>query len=170
MTLLYKLTHPAVTAVDGAVLERQAVRGIVRDGDDVLLLYTRRYDDYSLPGGGLDGNETVEEALVRELKEETGATGIRIGRYLGYGDEYRPPQKPGYDVLFMRSHYYLCQVDRQLGNATPESYEVRNGMTAQWIDIHEAIRHNESILSGQPASMGLSIERETLMLRYVLGL
>lgn len=168
MTRLYTLTHPAVAAVDGVKFERQAARGVVLDGDDILLLYTRRYNDYSFPGGGLDLGETTEQGLVREMQEETGATGVRIGRYLGYGDEYRPPHKPGYDVLFMRSHFYLCQADRVLGRATPESYEVSNGMVPTWINIHEAIRHNASVMASGLKNVGLSIERETLMLRYVV--
>jgi 8-oxo-dGTP pyrophosphatase MutT (NUDIX family) len=167
MTPLYTLTHPDVTTIDGVKLERQAVRAVVVHGNDVLLLYTRRYDDYSFPGGGLDAGETPEDGLVRELQEETGATGIRIGRYLGYGDEYRPPQRAGHDVLFMRSHFYICQADRILGNAAPEAYEVTNGMVPRWININEAIAHNESLLRDKPVNMGMSIHRETLMLRYV---
>ena len=168
MARLYTLTHPAVAGVDGVMCERQAVRGVVLDGEYILLLYTRRYDDYSFPGGGLDAGETAEQGLVREMQEETGATGVRIGRYLGYGDEYRPPHKPGYDALFMRSHFYLCQADRVLGYATPDSYEVTNGMVPKWLNIHDAIRHNASVLAGKPANMGLSIGRETLMLKYVV--
>ncbi len=164
--LLYTLTHPDVTRLDGVILERRAARAVVLHGNDALLLYTRRYDDYSFPGGGLDDDESPADGLVRELREETGATGIHVGRYLGYGDEYRPPRKVGHDVLFMRSHFYVCHVERILGDAAPEVYEVGNGMVPRWIDINEAIAHNEAVLRDQPPSMGMSIERETFMLRY----
>ncbi|WP_203564144.1 hypothetical protein [Deefgea sp. CFH1-16] len=50
LELLTTLIHPSVTAMDGLIVNRYAVRAIVRDGDDILLLYTRRYNDYSLPG------------------------------------------------------------------------------------------------------------------------
>lgn len=167
MTPLYTLTHPDLPTIDGVKFERQAVRAVVLYGNDVLLLYTRRYNDYSFPGGGLGAGETPEDGLVRELREETGATGVRIGRYLGYGDEYRPSQRAGQDLLFMRSHFYLCQADPILGNAEPEAYEVTNGMVPRWINTDEAIAHNESVLRDRPANMGMSIHRETLMLRYV---
>ncbi len=168
MTLLYTMTDPSVTEKAGQViLERQAVRAVVLHGSEVLLLYTQRYDDFSFPGGGLDAGEAAEKGLIREVREETGATGFSIGPYLGYGDEYRPARRPGHDVLFMRSHFYLCQSDYILGKATPESYELANGMVPKWVDINEAIAHNESVLRNKPSSMGISIQRETFMLRYV---
>ena len=34
------------------------------------------------PGGGLEGDETFEEAAVRELREETGITGVEIGPWI----------------------------------------------------------------------------------------
>lgn len=126
---------------------------------------------YSLTHHDLDSTVGVvlERQVVRELKEETGATGIVIGRYLGYDDECRPHRRDGYDLLFMRSHFYLCHVDRLLGDASPEPYEAANGMVPRWVKVDEAIAHNESLLRDKPASMGMSIHRETLMLRYVAG-
>jgi len=167
MTILYNLTHPGIATAGGATLERVAVRAIVLHGDDVLLLYTRRYDDYSFPGGGLDVGESLTDGLMREVQEETGAMDFRIDAYLGYGDELRPARVPGHDVLMMRSHFYVCHAARNLGTAAPEAYEASNGMAPEWINIHDAIRHNESVLRDKPPSMGMSIYRETLMLQYV---
>lgn len=168
MTLLHTLTHPG-GALEGTVFERQAVRAIVLRGCDILLLYTRRYDDYSFPGGGLDAGEDAVAGLRRELREETGAADVHVEGYVGYLDEYRPPLKGGaYDVLFMRSHFYLCRLDGELGEARPEAYELANGMVPRWVDIDAAIAHNKRVLGAKPASMGLSIQRETWMLVYVL--
>lgn len=67
----------------------------------------------------------------------------------------------------MRSHFYLCSADRELDSPMMESYEKTNGMEPRWINIHAAIAHNERVMKEQRASMGLSIQRETLMLRRI---
>lgn len=61
-------------------------QAVVRRGDQVLLVQRARppYAGYlGLPGGAVELGETVEEALVREVLEETGLT-VRISRFLGY--------------------------------------------------------------------------------------
>ncbi len=169
MSLIFTFNHPDLAPDTGKVLERQAARAVVIDGDDLLLLYTRRYDDYSFPGGGLGPGESTQDCLLRELREETGATGVRVGDYLGYVDEMRPWGRDGFDTMSMRSHFYLCRADRVLGASAPETYEVANGMVPVWLDIGAAVAHNEAVLRSRPGSMGMSIHRETQMLKYVAG-
>ena len=41
-------------------------------GFDVVLVHRPAYDDWSLPKGKLDPGESVEEAALREVEEETG--------------------------------------------------------------------------------------------------
>ena len=47
------------------------------DGQEVLVVHRPRYDDWSLPKGKLDPGETLPQAAVREVAEETG-TKIRL--------------------------------------------------------------------------------------------
>lgn len=53
-----------------------AAGGVVVDNNAtpprVLLVHRPRYDDWSFPKGKLDSGETVEEAALREVLEETG--------------------------------------------------------------------------------------------------
>jgi 8-oxo-dGTP pyrophosphatase MutT (NUDIX family) len=42
------------------------------DDDRVLFHLPRGSDEWGLPGGGLEGDESFEEAAVREVREETG--------------------------------------------------------------------------------------------------
>jgi 8-oxo-dGTP diphosphatase len=60
----------------GAVLWR-------RDGDEIqiALVHRPRYDDWSLPKGKVAPGETVPEAAIREIQEETGF-GATLGRFL----------------------------------------------------------------------------------------
>lgn len=84
MKLLKKVLHPSLSEQYGSVFIRNTARAIVLKGEQVLLLYTARYDDYSLPGGGIDDGESIEQGLLRELHEETGAQQIKIKHPLVY--------------------------------------------------------------------------------------
>ena len=65
-----------LTRAAGAVLWRD-----LGDGVEVAVVHRPRYDDWSLPKGKLDPGETVPEAAVRELQEETGCRAV-LGRHL----------------------------------------------------------------------------------------
>lgn len=60
----------------------------IQDGDRMLLV-ERKYPPlkghWGLPGGGIELGETVEEALLREVEEETGLK-VALGRLLGYAN------------------------------------------------------------------------------------
>jgi hypothetical protein len=36
-----------------------------------------------------------------------------------------------------------------------------------WVDLHTALNHNRAVMQRQEATMGMSIQRETLMLELV---
>ncbi len=168
MRLIKKMIHKDVSSLEGTIFERKSARGIILDDSKILLLYTKRYNDYSFPGGGVDLEEDLITGLKRELAEETGAHNIQIVREFGAIDEYRPHYKPEYDLIHMMSYFYICQVDADFDNMKLEDYELANGMVPVWIDIHEAIAHNRGVIGNQESSMGFSIERETLVLELIV--
>ena len=177
MQLLRTAFHPDISpeliqqglspTSDLKLIERHAARAIVLKGENILLLYTQRYHDYSLPGGGIDEGEDEIEGLIRELKEETGAQGVRNVKPFARYDEYRPWYKPDADIIHMISHCYVCEIDEELGETAYESHEVSNGMKPVWMNIHQAIAHNEEVIANSDKK-GLSIERETFMLKVIV--
>src|SRR5271156_112954 len=79
------------------------VGAVIKDGQDRLLLIKRGHEPgaglWSLPGGRIEPGETDAEALVREMREETGLA-VKPGRLLGR------VQRPGLagDVIDIRDY------------------------------------------------------------------
>lgn len=64
------------------------VRVLVVDGNTVLLIRHRSGSTpWSLPGGGVERYERLEETARREAREETGAT-VRVDGLLGMYDQF----------------------------------------------------------------------------------
>jgi 8-oxo-dGTP diphosphatase len=58
---------------------------VVREGEDgrreIAVVHRPRYDDWSLPKGKLEEDESFEQGALREVEEETGLV-CRLGREL----------------------------------------------------------------------------------------
>ncbi|WP_076410624.1 NUDIX domain-containing protein [Shewanella sp. UCD-KL12] len=167
MRLLRSTTHAEIPCLTANAFTRKAARGIILDGENILLLYTERYHDYSIPGGGIDDGESVEAGLLRELEEETGAQHIDVMREFGLYEEYRPWYKADFDIVHMLSYCFICNIHPELGETRLEDHEIQNGMKPVWINIHEAIKHNEQTIANSPKK-GMSIERETFLLKLIV--
>ena len=169
MQLLKTHYHPEIKTLENkSIFTRLATRSIAIQGNSILLMYTERYEDYSLPGGGLDLGEDKIQGMMRELSEETGARGIKNIQAFGAYEEYRPWYKPDFDIQHMISYCYTCDINKELGTASMESYEIKNGMKAIWVDIQEAIKHNKQTMATSDKK-GMSIERETFLLELIAG-
>lgn len=59
---------------------------LIRDKKVVVIKYKEENQGfYDIPGGKIEGNESIEEASIREFKEETGMTIVKqhhIGQYI----------------------------------------------------------------------------------------
>lgn len=82
--------HELVSAAEQDNIQQLVVGAVVRHEDRVLLL-KRPEDDFmggifELPSGKVEPGEALDEALVREVKEETGLDVSSLGMYLGSFD------------------------------------------------------------------------------------
>ena len=78
-----------VSGILGSRRFRIGVYALVFDGEHVLLAHRRDIDWWNLPGGGMEVGETVDEAMIREVREETGLK-VRVEQLVGV---YSKPQK-----------------------------------------------------------------------------
>ncbi|WP_297536402.1 NUDIX hydrolase [Thermococcus sp.] len=80
------------------------VDGVIIHNNGVVLIRRKREpfkDFYALPGGFVEYGESVEDALKREMKEETGLD-VRILRLVGvYSDPGRDPRGHTVSVAFL---------------------------------------------------------------------
>lgn len=94
---------------------KYAVRAIVTNGSKLLVMHRNKYGSlyYTLIGGGVDDGESLEQALVREVKEETGLT--VTGARLVYIENHPEPYRTQY--------IYLCSVAPEQTVAISEGSE-----------------------------------------------
>lgn len=116
---------------------RPSVYGVaVKDGKIML---SKQYDGYDFPGGGVDLGETLQEALVREYKEETGFD-ISVGDLLWYQDSfYHDPDHDVHGYWQSLLFYYRCEVvggEPSVAGAMPDEQQYID--LPEWVDLAKA--------------------------------
>lgn len=94
---------------------RIGVYALIFDDGRVLLAHRRDINWWNLPGGGMEIGETVEEAICREVREETGLE-VQVERLAGV---YSKPQKQEVVLTFR------CRATGGALQATEESRACR---------------------------------------------
>jgi ADP-ribose pyrophosphatase YjhB (NUDIX family) len=103
-----------------------SVTAIVTDsGGRLLLVHKTDNDLWALPGGGMDLGESIKDAVVREVREETGLE-IDVSGLVGIYTN--PGHVMAYDDGEVRQQFSVCFRTRLLGGevrTSSETSEVR---------------------------------------------
>lgn len=173
MILLKEIYYKENLNINGKILHREAVRGIILKDTKLLMIFSQQNGDYKFPGGGVDTGETYEDTLLREVQEECGAKVSDIEMGFGKVIEYNIPIEEEYDVFEMTSYYYICKVEENFCEQNLDQYEEDLGFEPVWIDIDMAIRNNKSIMNSNSYQVPRWTPRDTFILeevkKYVLN-
>lgn len=108
----------------------RATVGAIIQKDNQVLIVKRNHEPFKdywcLPGGHIDFGETAEQAVIREVKEETGLT--FTPKFLTYRDEIYPDINWHGEVLVFHG--------KAQGKEEIDGKEI---IGIKWIDIDKAI-------------------------------
>ncbi|MCO6462123.1 MAG: NUDIX domain-containing protein [Saprospiraceae bacterium] len=98
-------------ALKSEIKEIIAGGGIVfNEFNEVLFIYRRGYWD--LPKGKHEKNESIEQTSIREVEEETGISGLQLGRYLGDTYHLFKTQRNG-NYFLKKTYWYKMTTHKQ---------------------------------------------------------
>jgi ADP-ribose pyrophosphatase YjhB (NUDIX family) len=117
---------------------------VLLDGDRVLLVRRGRpphVGRWSVPGGTVEVGETLRQAALRELKEETGL-GAELGPIVEVLERITPPEVPSGSDGPGRPRYHYVIIDF-LGTAPIGTLEAASDAAeVRWVPIGELDRYD----------------------------
>jgi 8-oxo-dGTP pyrophosphatase MutT (NUDIX family) len=145
------------------IKERIAVRAVIFHKGNLLLVHNNK-GDYKFPGGGVEKGEVHNDALIREIREETGYVNGQVKYRIGTVIERWVDQFEEETLFQMTSNYYLCELaNEEKVSQQLDDYEYEQEFSPVWVPLNEAIKTNESLV-GKPGGNGW-VRRETFVLK-----
>ena len=130
---------------------RERVEGVVYNAEGkIALIKVGKYHYHVLPGGMIESHETPYEAIIREVREETGVQ-IKDIVELGVIIEYMNERK-----LKRVTYCFSSSADQLLGPPTFTQEEIDEEYELQWVYPDKALQMIENDLANYPKIMQLT--------------
>jgi ADP-ribose pyrophosphatase YjhB (NUDIX family) len=115
--------------------QRIGVYLIVIEDDKILL--THQWDGYSLVGGGVEKGETLEEAVSREAKEETGLN-ITPGKLIHYSTTFFKRNEKATPKQSFQFYFTHTKLSGDIHNShITNSERTYTNDIPEWVDIEK---------------------------------
>lgn len=156
---------------------RPSARAIIRKGNLIALVFASKKGYYKFPGGGINGDESNIEALIREVREEAGLD-VDPDSITEYGYVIRRQKSSRDDGVFEQvNYYYVCSCSSVVGEQELDDYEAEDGFVLQWVDVGAAAEVNLRYADETSSSLSSSgdlfdrvmAKREGLVLEMLAG-
>jgi len=106
------------------------------------LIHAKNEGYYTLPGGGVNPEETYEKGIIRECKEEVGCD-VQIIKYIGTTLEY---QKGNSLLKEVWGHTLKVVGKKGLPILVDDDSEAEKNSVVEWVSLADAIKLIESLL------------------------
>lgn len=113
---------------------RRSSRGILIKDNKMALLNVTKFNYHKLPGGGIEGDETINQGFLREVLEETGCE-CEILDQPGIIMEWRDQFK-----LLQISYFFKARVLGEVGQDALTKKEKTEGFKLEWVPVKEALK------------------------------
>ncbi len=152
--------------INGNAFIRHSARCIAIKNGKVAMVYSKKYNYYKFPGGGIEQGEAIESAMIRETLEETGLVVIpSTVREFGYVHRVQKSDYADTEYFIQDNFYYICDVQDEVKPQCLCEYEADEKFTLTWITAEEAIRVNRELGHG-PKNQQM-LEREARVLQML---
>ena len=128
---------------NGTVGKRPSVRGIIIRAGKIAMMHSLKYDYYKFPGGGIEEGETLEETLIREVREESGLV-VKTETIKEFGYVKRIEKGKVEDIFVQENFYYLCDAEDEVVSQDLDDYEEDERFTLEFVTAEHAIHVNET--------------------------
>jgi 8-oxo-dGTP diphosphatase len=110
-------------------------RAVIIDHDYILLCKTRDLENnfYFLPGGHIEHNETAQQALKRELLEETGF-GFKIGNFLGCLEHIFAPRS--LSLCHNHEYNFIFKAESRDLDSTQPIPKIEHHIDVVWVQLN----------------------------------
>ena len=103
----------------------------------ICVIKSAKYGYIQIPGGGIESNESLEQALRRETREETGFE-IREIEPLGYFCENRESARNIHNWRKSITFAFIAKIEKEVGTDYTDD-EIAEGFGPVWIKLNEAL-------------------------------